>query len=87
MYVNRSRKEYIDVMMDLKTESLTNNTICGIPWVCFEDVLELSQNPRFQDVTILCDGGKIHVNSFLLASIFPIVRHLFDATNEAEMRK
>jgi len=43
---------------------------------CFSDVLELSQELQYQDVTIICDGGKCHINSFLLASIFPIVKNI-----------
>ena len=40
------------------------------------DVLQLSQEIQYQDVTIICDGGKCHINSFLLASIFPIVKNI-----------
>ena len=43
---------------------------------CFSDVLEFSQELQYQDVTIICDGGKCHINSFLLASIFPIVKNI-----------
>ena len=40
------------------------------------DILELSQNPEYQDVTIICDNGRLNVNSFLLASVFPVLRKL-----------
>ena len=43
-------------------------------WTCVDDVLELSQNPKYQDVTIICFDGSYHVNPFLLASIFPIFK-------------
>jgi len=51
-------------------------------WECLNDVLELSQDPRYQDVTIICDGGLCKVNSFLLASIFPVIKILSDPSIE-----
>ena len=43
-------------------------------WTCVDDVLELSQNPKYQDVTIICFDGSYQVNTFLLTSIFPIFK-------------
>jgi len=40
------------------------------------EILELSQNPEYQDVTIICDNGRFNVNSFLLASFFPVMRKI-----------
>lgn len=45
-------------------------------------VLELSQEHQYQDVTILCDGGKCQTNSFLLASLFPIVKNIVEPSHE-----
>jgi len=51
-------------------------------WTCGNDVLELCQNPEYQDVTIICDGGKCKINSFLLASVFPIVKDILKPCSE-----
>ena len=68
--------------MGCNKEPLNKGMLHGLPWKCLEDVLELSQNPQYQDVTIICDGGKFHVNSFLLASIFPIIKGLLDPSTD-----
>ena len=39
--------------------------------------LDLSRQGCFNDVTIICGDGKFHSNSFLLATIFPVVRNIF----------
>ena len=44
--------------MGCNKEPLNKGMLHGLPWKCLEDVLELSQNPQYQDVTIICDGGK-----------------------------
>ena len=46
------------------------------------DVLQLSQEIQYQDVTIICDGGKCQTNSFLLASIFPILKDIMEPSLE-----
>ena len=42
------------------------------------DVLDLSQSGCYQDVTIVCKNGTVQSNSFILASIFPVVRGILD---------
>ena len=54
----------------------------GSPWSCVTNVLQLSQNPNFQDVTLICSGGNIMANSFLLASLFPFFKKLLKFTDE-----
>ena len=49
---------------------------------CLENVLELSQNPVYQDVTLICDGGIYHVNSILITSMFPVFGQLLDSNND-----
>ena len=44
------------------------------------EVLDLSQIRCHQDVTIVCSNGTVHSNSFLLASIFPVVRRALETT-------
>ena len=46
------------------------------------EVLDLSQIRCHQDVTIVCSNGTVHSNSFLLASIFPVVRGALETTIE-----
>lgn len=53
-----------------------------IRWTCVNDVLELSKSPKYQDVTIICEAGKLQINSFLLASVFPIVKDLLEPSSE-----
>ena len=40
------------------------------------DTFLLCQHSQYQDVTIVCKNGKISVNSFLFAAIFPEIRNL-----------
>jgi len=51
-------------------------------WTCLGDVLELSQNPIYQDVTFICEGGKYHASSFLMASIIPFVKDIMEPSSE-----
>ena len=51
-------------------------------WKCVNDVLELCQNPKNKDVTLICSGGKVQINSLLLASVFPIVKDLLEPWSE-----
>ena len=39
-------------------------------WLC--EILELCQDPQYQDVTLICQDGKLSVNSFLLAAVLPL---------------
>ena len=43
-------------------------------------VLDLSRTRCHQDVTIVCSNGTVNSNSFLLASIFPVVRRALETT-------
>ena len=43
-------------------------------WNCLSDLLTLCQDACYQDVTIICQNGKINVNSFLLSAVFPVLR-------------
>ena len=44
------------------------------------EVLNLSQTRCHQDVTLNCSNGTVHSNSFLLASIFPVIRRALETT-------
>ena len=39
--------------------------------------MKLSMEGRWNDVTIICEDGKIQSNSFLLASMFPVFTDIF----------
>lgn len=52
---------------------------------CVADVLELSSEAQYQDVTIICNGGKCQTNSFLLASLFPIVKNIVEPSLEEKI--
>ena len=45
--------------------------------VTLEEIMKLSMEGRWNDVTIICQDGKIQSNSFLLASLFPVFRDIF----------
>ena len=45
--------------------------------VTLEEIMKLSMEGRWNDVTIICEDGKIQSNSFLLASMFPVFRDIF----------
>ena len=58
----------------------------SLTWRCLDEILELCQDPNFQDVTIICQNGKFSVNSFLLAAVFPVFRNLFDKSEDEEIK-
>ena len=43
-----------------------------------EEILRISMEGRWNDVTIICEGGNFQSNRFLLASMFPVVRDVFN---------
>ena len=54
--------------------------------VTLEEIMKLSMEGRWNDVTIICQDSKIQSNSFLLASMFPVVREIFkNSTNEEDI--
>ena len=44
------------------------------------EVVDLSQTRCHQDVTIICSNGTVYSNSFLLASLFPVVKRALETT-------
>ena len=53
--------------------------------VTLEEIMKLSIEGRWNDVTIICEDGKIQSNSFLLTSMFPVIREIFNNfTNEED---
>ena len=54
--------------------------------VTLEEIMKLSMEGRWNDVTIICEDGKIQSNSFLLASMFPVIREILNNfTNEEDI--
>ena len=51
-------------------------------WNCIDDLVSLSHDPQYQDVTIICQDGKLCVNSFLLATLFPGMRNTLHNSDE-----
>ena len=49
-----------------------------------DDILVLSQNDHYQDVTIICQNGRIKSNSFLLTAIFPVFRDILPSLVESD---
>ena len=43
-----------------------------------EEILRISMEGRWNDVTIICEGGNFQSNRFLLASMFPVIRDAFN---------
>ena len=48
------------------------------------DVLKLSTCSLYQDVTLLCLDGRLKLNSFLLAAVFPIFRNVLVQVSQYE---
>ena len=48
--------------------------------VLINEIVQLSHEEKYQDVTIIGQNGKLKTNSFLLASIFPIFRTILNST-------
>ena len=49
-----------------------------------DDILVLSQNDNYQDVTIICENGRVKSNSFLLTAIFPVFRDILPSLVESD---
>ena len=47
-----------------------------------DDILKLSKEPQYQDVTIICHKGSFQSNSFLMASLFPIFRDILKTSDQ-----
>ena len=43
-------------------------------WNVVGDILELAQHHQYQDVTLVCNDGKMTCNSIVLALSFPTIR-------------
>ena len=43
-------------------------------WNVVDDILELAQHHQYQDVTLVCNDGKMTCNSIVLALSFPTIR-------------
>ena len=48
------------------------------------DLLLLSQSESYRDVSIICRNGTFRTNSFILASVFPLVRITLDSSLETD---
>ena len=46
-----------------------------VSWTCFEDILTLAQDLRYQDVTLVCNKESLTYNSVILASLSPVIRN------------
>ena len=44
-----------------------------------DEILKFSKDKNYQDATILCKNGLFHSNSFLLATIFPILKTVLNS--------
>ena len=56
-------------------------------WNCVVDVLNLGKDFHFQDTTLVCSNGKISTNSFILASIFPVIRQTILTKNTVDLEE
>ena len=55
-------------------------------WTCLDDLMNLCHQPHYQDVTIICKNGHLNVNSFLLASLFPVLRNILVEDSKVIMK-
>ena len=49
-----------------------------------EDVLLLSNDQKYQDVTIICENGQFQSNRFTLCAIFPVFRTILSSFAESD---
>ena len=62
----------------------TIRRVTSLQRTLIEDVLALSKDEQYQDVTIICQKGTIQSNSVLLAAIFPMFREVLASFNESD---
>ena len=49
-----------------------------------QEVIQLSQDGNYQDVTIICSNGTFQSNIFVLAAIFPVLRNILDTLGHSD---
>ena len=49
-----------------------------------EDILDLSKDELYQDVSIICQNGTFQSNSFTLAAMFPVLRVVLASFAESD---
>ena len=49
-----------------------------------KEVIQLSQDGNYQDVTIICSNGTFQSNIFVLAAIFPVLRNILDTFGHSD---
>ena len=55
-----------------------------ISWTCFDDILSLSQDLRYQDVILVCKNGSLTLNSVIIASLSPVIRNAMKSLPASE---
>ena len=45
----------------------------------FLDIINLSKEEKYQNVTIFCQNGSVRANSLLLCAIFPVMKNIFSS--------
>jgi len=53
-------------------------------WNVVGDILELAQHPQYQDVTLVCNNGKMTCNSIVLALLSPPIRRALSNLQDAD---
>ena len=48
--------------------------------ILINEIIQLSNEEKYQDMTIICQNGTFKSNSFLLAAIFPVFKTLFTSS-------
>ena len=49
-----------------------------------QEVIQLSQDGSYQDVTIICSNGTFQSNILVLAAIFPVLRNILDTFGHSD---
>ena len=55
-----------------------------ILWTCVSDVFKLSEETKFQDVSVICQDGLVRSNKIILSSLFPPLYSIFSSISDQE---
>ena len=67
-----------------KNKSMILSSPRTIHWTCINDVIKLSEETKFQDISVICRDGLVRANKIILASLFPPLCNIFSSISFKE---
>ena len=56
----------------------------SVIWTCVNDVIELSEETVFQDISVVCQDGLVRSSKIILSSLFPALISIFSSMSDPQ---